>query len=174
MTVNLLFFIIFIFIGLILMFLSLVFKCIDNKCLKECNQKITGKVIDYTFWHNSHVHFPIVEYIVDNMKYTQHLKYGWVMYTASSFHPRKSKVKNDVKNENLVISKNSYIFTNPLEEHFPIGSELEVYYNPQNPKESYVMRYARSPVRKVFLFTGIGFILFAIIGLLLLPNAPIA
>lgn len=170
MQVNLLFFIIFVAVGLILMFLSLLFKSRDNKIIKQCNQKVKGKVIKYTLWNNSDVHFPIVEYIVDNNKYKQTLKYGWVITKESSFKKVNAEVENDVKSDNLVISKNSHITTNVLKEHFPIGTELDVYYNPQKPKKSYVMRFVKSPMVKVFFFTGMLFIILSFVGLTFLPN----
>ena len=170
MGANLLFFIIFVAVGLVLMFLSLIFKSRDNKMIKQCNQKVKGKVIKYTLWNNSDVHFPIVEYIVNNNKYIQRLKYGWVIIKESSFKKVDAEVENNVNSDNLVISKNSHITTNALKEQFPIGTELDVYYNPQNPKKSYVMRYVKSPTVKVIFFTGMLFILLSFIGLAFLPN----
>jgi len=170
MQVNFLFFIIFVAVGLILMILSLLFKSKDNKMIKQCNQKVKGKVIKYTLWNNSDVHFPIVEYIVNNNKYLQRLKYGWVITKESSFKKVDAEIENNVNSDKLVISKNSHITTNVLKEQFPIGTELDVYYNPQNPKKSYVMRYVKSPIVKVFFFTGMLFIILSFVGLAFLPN----
>ena len=48
----------------------------------------------------------------------------------------------DLLSENLVISRNSIVsYTNILEEAFPKGSTMTVWYNPQNPRESYVERF---------------------------------
>ena len=76
MKINLLFFAIFISVGLILFILSLIFKNKDKKMVKQCNQTTKGKVIKYTLWNNNGVYFPMVEYIVNNVKYNQRLKYG--------------------------------------------------------------------------------------------------
>ena len=169
MKINLLFFIIFIFVGLILLILSIIFKNKDKKMVKQCNQKTKGKVIKYTLWNNNGVHFPIVEYIVNNAKYNQKLKYSWIINKSSSFNKVKTKVENNVKEENLVINSNAHIYTNVLEEHFPVGTELDVFYNPQNPNKSYVMRFVKSPMVKVLFFTGLLFIILAFIGLVFLP-----
>ena len=115
------------------------------------------------------VYFPIVEYIVNNVKYNQRLKYGWIINKSSSFNKVKSEVENDVKNDNLVIRSNTHISTNALKEHFPVGTELDVFYNPHNPNKSYVMRFVKSPAVKVLLFTGLLFIILAFIGLAFLP-----
>ena len=161
MKINLLFFAIFISVALILLILSLIFKNKDTKMVKQCNQTTKGKVIKYTLWNNNGAYFPIVEYIVNNVKYNQRLKYGWIINKSSSFNKVKSKVENDVKNDNLVIRSNTHISTNALKEHFPVGTELDVFYNPHNPNKSYVMRFVKSPAVKVLFFTGLLFIILA-------------
>ena len=163
------FFVIFMLIGLILLILSLIFKSKDKKMVEQCILTTKGKVIEYTLWNNNGVHFPIVEYIVNNVKYNQRLKYGWIINKSSSFNKVKSEVENDVKNDNLVIRSNTHISTNALKEHFPVGTELDVFYNPHNPNKSYVMRFVKSPAVKVLLFTGLLFIILAFIGLAFLP-----
>jgi len=170
MKVNMLFFIIFILLGLVMVFLSLLLNIHSNNKVKKCINVIKGEVIKYTLWNNNGVYFPIIQYIVNGVKYTQRLKYGWIVTKSSSFNKIKPEVKNDVNSENLVLSKNSHISTNALEKSFPIGTQLDVYYNPKNPKESYVMRFVKSPCIIVFLIVGIFFIILALIGLLLMPN----
>jgi len=51
-----------------------------------------------------------------------------------------------------------------------VGTELDVFYNPQNPNKSYVMRFAKNPAVKVLFFIGLFFIILAFIGLLILPK----
>ena len=164
------FFAIFILIGLILLILSLIFKNKDKKMVKQCTLTTKGKVIKYTLWNNNGVHFPIVEYIVNDTKYNQRLKYGWIVNKSSSFNKIKAEVENDVKEGNLVINRNVHICTNALKEHFPVGTELDVFYNPQNPNKSYVMRFVKNPAVKVLFFIGLLFVVLAFIGLAFLPK----
>lgn len=164
------FFAIFILIGLIFLILSLIFKKKDKKTVKQCTLTTKGKVIKYTLWNNNGVHFPIVEYIVNDTKYNQRLKYGWIVNKSSSFNKIKTEVENDVKEGNLVINSNAHISTNALKEHFPVGTELDVFYNPQNPDKSYVMRFVKNPAVKVLFFIGLSFIVLAFIGLAFLPK----
>ena len=164
------FFAIFILIGLILVILSLIFKNKDKKMVKQCTLTTKGKVIKYTLWNNNGVHFPIIEYIVNDTKYNQRLKYGWVVNKSSSFNRIKTEVENDVKEENLIINSNVHISTNALKEHFPVGTELDVFYNPQNPGKSYVMRYVKNPAVKVLFIIGLAFVVLAFIGLAFLPE----
>ena len=164
------FFAIFILIGLIFLILSLIFKNKDKKMVKQCTLTTKGKVIKYTLWNNNGVHFPIVEYIVNDTKYNQRLKYGWIVNKSSSFNKIKTEVENDVKEGNLVINSNAHISTNALKEHFPVGTELDVFYNSQNPDNSYVMRFVKNPAVKVLFFIGLSFIVLAFIGLAFLPK----
>ena len=164
------FFAIFILIGLIFLILSLIFKNKDKKMVKQCTLTTKGKVIKYTLWNNNGVHFPIVEYIVNDTKYNQRLKYGWIVNKSSSFNKIKTEVENDVKNDNLVIKSNTHISTNALKEHFPVETELDVFYNPHNPNKSYVMRFVKNPAVKVLFFIGLSFIVLAFIGLAFLPK----
>ena len=170
MKINLLFFAIFISVALILLILSLIFKNKDKKMVKQCTLTTKGKVIKYTLWNNNGVHFPIVEYIVNDTKYNQRLKYGWIVNKSSSFNKIKTEVENDVKEGNLVINSNAHISTDALKEHFPVGTELDVFYNPQNPDKSYVMRFVKNPAVKVLFFIGLSFIVLAFIGLAFLPK----
>lgn len=164
------FFVIFMLIGLIMLILSLIFKSNDKKMFEQCILTTKGKVIKYTLWNNNGVHFPIVEYIVNGTKYNQRLKYGWIVNKSSSFNKIKTKVENDVQEENLIINSNIHISTNVLKEHFPIGTELDVFYSPQNPNKSYVMRFIKNPAEKVLFCVGLLFIFLAFIGLVFLPK----
>ena len=88
------FFAIFTLIGLILLILSLIFKNKDKKMVEQCTLTTKGKVIKYTLWNNNGVQFPIIEYIVNDTKYNQRLKYGWIVNKSSSFNRIKSQVEN--------------------------------------------------------------------------------
>ena len=52
----------------------------------------------------------------------------------------------------------------PLYELYPINSEVDVYYNPSKPKESYVDRNIKSSkLLNLILLGGIIFLIFALI-----------
>ena len=107
---NMIFFAVFLLIGLVLLILSLVFKNKDKKMVEKCTLSTKGKVIKYTLWNNNGIHFPIVEYVVNDTKYNQRLKYGWIINKSSSFNGVKTKVVNDILGENLVINSNALYF----------------------------------------------------------------
>lgn len=167
---KIIFFVVFLLIGLIPLILSLILKNKDKKMIDQCILKTKGKVIKYALWNNNGVHFPIVEYIVNNNKYNQRLKYGWIINKSSSFNGIKTEVENDILGKNLIINSNTYMSTNVLKEHFPLGTELDVFYNPENPAKSYVSRFVKNPAIKVLFLIGLFFIVLAFIGLIILPK----
>lgn len=167
---NMIFFAVFLLIGLILLILSLILKNKDKRMFEKCTLSTKGKVIKYTLWSNNGIHFPIVEYVINDIKYNQSLKYGWIINKSSSFNGVKTEVENDILGENLVINSNTYISTNVLKEHFPVGTELDVFYNPENPAKSYVARFVKNPAIKVLFLLGLFFIALAFIGLIILPK----
>ena len=89
-----------------------------------------------------------------------------------------SCLKNSLKieeseNQRLIVTHNvnSFVsmYRNPLQELYPIDSEVDVYYNPKNPKLSYVSRYCNRKFWFWFtLFHGILILLVDIIILIFL------
>ncbi|MDV4152281.1 hypothetical protein R0131_15755 [Clostridium sp. AL.422] len=170
MKTSILFFLIFFIEGIIFLILTLFFKNRDKNILERANQIVIGKVTKYTLLGNKGVYYPIVEYIVNDVTYNQRLKYSWIITKSSSFKNINPEIENNFLDTNLVISKNAHVSRNILIDKFPIGSELAVYYNPSNPKESYVLRFTKNPCIKIFLIVSILFISLSFIGLVLLPN----
>ena len=107
MNINLLFFIIFFASGFILLLLALVLNYKDNRFSKNCSEAVKGNVIKYTLWSNNGVSFPIVDYLVNNVSYTQRLKYGYIITTSSSFKNVNSEINSNVEDANLRINKDA-------------------------------------------------------------------
>ena len=55
---------------------------------------------------------------------------------------------------------------NPIEELYPIDSEIDVYYNPENPKLSYVLRYCNK--KWTFWLTFFSGVLVLVIDIIIL------
>ena len=170
MKTNILFFIIFFTEGIIFLILTFIFNNRDKNILKRANQITIGKVTNYTLLGNKGIYFPIVQYTVNDIIYNQRLKYSWIITKSSSFKNINPEIENNFLDTKLVISRNTHISRNVLQDKFPIGSELAVYYNPNNPKESYVLRFSKNPCIKIFLIIGILFTVLSFIGLVLLSN----
>lgn len=43
-----------------------------------------------------------------------------------------------------------------MQEHFPVGAEIEVYYNPDKPKQNYVLRYKKNYTGWILIWIGLG------------------
>ena len=168
--INILLFLIFFINGLILLTLALFFKKRDKNILERSTQVVIGKVVKHTLLSNKSVYFPIIEYIVNGITYNQRLKYSWIITKSSPFKSINPDIENDILDTNLVINKNVYISRNVLIDKFPVGTELAVYYNPNYPKESYVLRFTKNPCVKIFFITSILFIALSFIVLMFLPN----
>ena len=142
---------------------------------KKCTSKIIGKVKRYTLatrgGEYSPVCLPVIYYEVDGKTYKvigPEYK-GYIIKSISS-PSIENKVECHEEKEKLIINinKNSIIgiLKNPMEKLYPIGSEVEVYYSPENPKLSYVIRYCNK--KSAFYITSIAATLILIVNILIL------
>ena len=128
-------------------------------------ERVDGIVVGYAY--AKQVIPPIVEYIVDGVAYKRQLEYRWTVVKSAPWMSRKAVADTpDLLGENLVISRNSIVSnTNVLEEAFPKGSIMTVWYNPQNPRESYVERFCNKDklYKKLALLFLVLYIIFMIV-----------
>ena len=123
---------------------------------KRCTSKVKGIIKKYTLatrgGENSGIHLPVVHYIVNGKEY--------------------KVVGPEYKEENQILkinrTSNSFagVYNNPIEELYPINSEIDVYYDPSNPKLSYVLRYCNK--KWLFYLTFCSALLTLVIDLLIL------
>lgn len=125
----------------------------DQRIKKKSINHVLGEVVNYSY---SQSRAPIVEYEVNGKRYKTALRYSVVITTSSTFKPVKSKVKGDILDTKLKIKNNSAASVNTImQEAFPLGSYMNVQYNPDKPKESFVERFAPSYVGVIFMFASI-------------------
>lgn len=112
--------------------------------LKEFNRKkrstesIKGRVVGYRYYTDAIA--PIVEYIVNDKAFKRSLEYEWVTTVSLPWKSSKATSNPDLLAKRLVLYTNSSVpYT--VKDFFPLGSTLTVWYNPDNPKESYVERF---------------------------------
>ena len=112
--------------------------------LKELNRKkrstesIKGRVVGYIYYTDAIA--PIVEYVVNDKSFKRSLEYEWVTTISFPWKSSKAISNPDLLAKRLVIYTNSAVpYT--AKDFFPLGSTLTVWYNPDNPKESYVERF---------------------------------
>lgn len=125
----------------------------ERRIKKNSINHILGEVVNYSY---NQSRAPVVEYEVNGKNYKTALRYSVVITTSSTFKPIKSKVKGDILDTKLRIRNNSAASINmTMQEAFPLGSYMNVYYNPDKPKESFVERFAPSYIGLVFMFASI-------------------
>ena len=111
--------------------------------LKELN-----RVVGYRYYTDAIA--PVVEYVVNDKAYRRSLEYEWVTTVSLPWKSSKATSNPDLLAKRLVIYTNSSVpYT--AKDFFPLGSPLTVWYNPGNPKESYVERFCGAV--KVYKFT---------------------
>lgn len=119
---------------------------------KRCKARTKGIVKKYTLANrggeHSGVHLPIVSFEANRKEYkvTGPEYKSYKIVTTSSPLESNSEVeyKEDEKQRLIIKQKvNSFIriYKNPMEKIYPIGSEIDVYYDESNPKLAYVLRY---------------------------------
>ena len=157
MQVNMIITIILSSAAIILLILSIIFYGKEQSRKYNCTEKTNGTVRSYSV---NTTRAPVVEYIVNNKSYNQSLKYSFVRHLSTPFSSPHSISKDDLMNTKLRIRSNSIVSLNTLMfDNFPIGFTLNVYYNPENPKESYVERYAPEYLWTVLLGTAVFMII---------------
>lgn len=135
-------------IVLILVAFKLFYKYLIQE--KKCTNKVKGIIKKYTLTsrggENSAVHLPIVFYTIDGKEYkVVGPEYKAYKIITKSTPLNKNNIEYKEENQVLTINRTSNtlvgIYKNPMEKLYPINSEIDVYYNPENPKLSYVLRY---------------------------------
>lgn len=140
---------------------------------KKCTMKITGKIISYSNVLYGGISLPVVSYAVNNVVYKvvgPKFKSYVVKTISNPFNKVESSIESNLTTREelpqtlkMTIRRNGLVsFTkSPLQDLYPVGSDVDVYYNPSNPKMSYVQRYVK-PLRFVDAFLFIGIILVAL------------
>lgn len=128
--------------------------------IKRASQHILGIVVGYSV---RHTHAPIVEYIVNGTTYRKALKYSVAVSTSTPFNLNRTEPINFLDTK-LRIRNNSLVnFSSSMIHEFPLGGQMNVYYNLNNPKEAYVERYAKNYTGRVFMFVALIMLLIAIV-----------
>ncbi len=140
----------------------------------NCISKTTGRVVGYSVAEHgeSGVHLPVVEYEADNRKFRRKGPiYSFTTVNVSSPFIKENTCEytTDIYAQNFKVKTrtNGFIsvIRNPMTELFPLGSEVEVYYDPRKPKRAYILRlYENKAVITVFSILGAVFTAVALVA----------
>lgn len=127
----------------------------------KSTENVLGTIVSYSY---NGTKAPVVEYFVNGKKYKNILRYSYVSRVSTPFNSIDTSAKDNVLHTKLRLKENSMLSINTImEENFPLGSQMEVYYNPRKPKLSYIQRYAPSYLWILFLIVAILTILSTIL-----------
>ena len=142
---------------------------------KNCTKKVKGIVRKYTLasrgGENSGVHLPVVSYTINGKEYEvigPEYRAFKITYKSTTVSENNIECKED--DQVLIINRSSNAFIgalkNPMSEIYPVESEIDVYYCPENPKISYVLRYCNK--KWAFWLTFLSGILLLLLDLIIL------
>lgn len=138
---------------------------------KRCTSETAGTVVGYEWFNRGDaIHLPILNFTVIGKAYKiVGPKYRWIKTTKVGFPSLKTKQEYTTDIYALTfehkITGNRMIIRNPMQELFPVGSTLPVFYDPNNPKLSYVLRSSKQA--GMFWFTFITASVLVIINILI-------
>ena len=154
---------------------------------KRCTEKTEGVIIRYSYALYNGISLPVVEYTVDGNQYKV-VGPKFRSAISNTISSPVGSIVSDVKMDNFEdgeipqvlrykIYRNSFISLtkSPLEEYFPVGSRVAVFYDPKKPKHSYVERPLK-PGRYAWLTKcSVYFLVFLMVALafftvVILPN----
>ena len=154
---------------------------------KRCTEKTEGVIIRYSYALYNGISLPVAEYTVDGNRYKV-VGPKFRSAISNTISTPLGSIVSDVKMDNFEdgeipqvlrykIYRNSFISLtkSPLEEYFPVGSKVAVYYDTKKPKYSYVERPLK-PGRYAWLTKCLAyFLVFLMVALaffmvFILPN----
>ena len=159
----------------------------NYKNSKRCTERTEGVIIRYSYALYNGISLPVVEYTVDGNQYKvvgPKFRSAILNTISTPFGSIVSDVKMDNFEDGEIpqvlrykIYRNSFISLtkSPLEEYFPVGSKVAVYYDTKKPKYSYVERPLK-PGRYAWLTKCLAyFLVFLMVALaffmvFILPN----
>jgi len=161
-------------IALIFFIIALCFKMSVVNKRDRCSEMIKGRVAGYSkaAYCDDYVRLPVVEYTVDDVTYKiTGPQYNFSSSTISTPFVKETDCEytEDIYSQvfRMKIRMNSFggVIHNPMTKLFPVGSEVEVYYDPMKPKRAYVLRLLEHKfVIKLFSWLGMAFTAIALFG----------
>ena len=154
---------------------------------KRCTQKTEGVIIRYSYALYNGISLPVVEYTVDGNQYKV-VGPKFRSAISNTISSPVGSIVSDVKMDNFEngeipqvlrykIYRNSFISLtkSPLEEYFPVGGKVAVYYDPKKPKYSYVERPLKPGPYAWLTKCSVYFLVFLLVAsafftLFILPN----
>lgn len=149
-------------IGVLLIGVSMLMKAAAHRKAKACTAMAAGTVIDHRFMGEGRM-YPVLEYTVGGAQHYVRKQFRGVKTVRLSGLPVRSQTAayEDAKGWLHVKMGPVARLSTLAEQLWPLGSQMTVHYDPDNPDKSYVER----PIVGNFatlMFTIAGFLLIAV------------
>lgn len=131
---------------------------------KRCTERVDGQVVGVSDAHRGEVQFPIVEYRVRDVALRVVGPKFRKTFTTVSSVPENVELgyetnltsRDDLPQDlclSMPIGSIGKIMLSPLADLYPVGSAVDVYYNPKKPRDAYVQR-PEGPAQGLSLLLG--------------------
>ena len=131
--------------GIILIIIGILLRKKAEQRNASCTEMVRGKVTRYCFTNEDEM-FPVIAFTVNGQTYETRKEFEGFSVVSSPWI-KNGEAYEDEKGV-LHLKEGNVTETGRLaEELWPLGSEMNVYFNPGNPEINYVER----PVRKNFV-----------------------
>lgn len=153
-------------IGALFLIVAIVSLIWDKCRKKKYTEQINGTVVGHKWMHTENMSYPcaILTYTVNQREYQCQQRYSAVMYNSVK-HAKYDWEIDEKYRLHSYVTRKCEIHVNPVEDWFPIGSQMLVYYVPGKPQKAYCGALVSMKLMSV-IFAGVG-ALVLMFGLLL-------
>ena len=156
-------------LGAILFITGILIKTLTDRKNSRCTSKTVGKVIRHSFMGDGRI-APVVEYEAGGTKYTCKKRFAGIkkVHSTRLDEPKAWEDEKGYLHVRKGIMSNMRQLAQAL---WPVGSEMEVYYDPDDPGTSCVgVPVSNEFLCRVFLIAGAGIVALGILLYFLILN----
>ena len=156
-------------LGAILFITGILIRVFTDRKNSRCTSKTIGRVIRHSFMGDGRM-TPVVEYEAGGARYTCRKRFNGII----KVHSTRLDEPDAWEDEKGYLHVRTGILSNMrqlAQTLWPVGSEMEVYYDPDDPGTSYVGAPVDNAVlSRVFLIAGAGIVVLGILLYFLILN----
>ena len=159
--------------GLLFVIAGGIIYIVQSRRQRHMTAETTGHICRYSYLGENNI-APVVSYTVDGKKYEVRRKFRSIVTKSfKSADPTVADRGAYVTEKDVLVIHTGNItnFETMMEELWPLGMSVPVFYNPQKPKAARAEKFLHLPcvVSIVFFWVGLGIILLGIVLWIFLP-----
>ncbi|WP_124057930.1 hypothetical protein [Vaginisenegalia massiliensis] len=159
-------------LGIICILAGVLIRKITDKKNRSCSKQAIGHVVKYDFPGDVKM-YPVVEFEAEGQTFLTKKKFNSVKSLSIGFPLSiESKAYEDAKGNLCVKTGPIANLRNLSEKLWPLGKEMIVYYNPQNPTINYVERPLTNKfLTAAFNIAGMSIIFLTVVLYFIISNS---